>query len=135
MTFDPVQRHELLRLARQSISTGLRERRRTDCPPASVSRGLDVLRASFVTLRIDTVLRGCCGSIDVQRSVAEDVWRNAWSSAFSDPRFAPLTTDEYPRCDVHVSVLSELEPVPVHTEAELLQVLRPQIDGLLLRFG
>lgn len=129
-----VQRQELLSLARQSIHSGLTGRQRLPCP-ATTCAGLDVLRATFVTLRIDDELRGCCGSIEAERTLAEDVWRNAWASAFSDRRFPALTAQEYPRCDLHISVLSELTPLPAMTEAELLRELHPGIDGLLLQSG
>ncbi|MFL6548361.1 MAG: AmmeMemoRadiSam system protein A [Povalibacter sp.] len=132
MSFNSAQRLELLQLARGSIVSGLRERRRTPAPQ-HYSAGLEIRRASFVTLRIGPALRGCCGAIEAREPIAEDVWRNAWASAFNDPRFPPLTFDEYARCTVSISVLSELEPVPVANENELLQQLRPGLDGLLLR--
>jgi AmmeMemoRadiSam system protein A len=134
MSFDSAQRLELLHLARDSIVSGLRERRRTPCIHTYSSR-LEVPRASFVTLRVGAQLRGCCGSIDARRPIAEDVWVNAWSSAFNDPRFAPLTFSEYPSCSVHISVLSELEPIAIASEQALVAALQRQVDGLLLREG
>jgi AmmeMemoRadiSam system protein A len=90
-------------------------------------------RSTFVTLRIDRALRGCCGSLHAPRPLAEDLWHNAWASAFSDPRFPPLTVAEYPDIDVHICVLSELEPLVVADEAQLLRWLRPAVDGLVLQ--
>lgn len=135
MSFDAVQRRALLDLAYQSIRLSLTEGGRVPYPAAPTAPGLDVERASFVTLLIDGALRGCCGSIEARFPIAEDVWRNAWAAAFSDPRFPALTADEYPRCDVHISVLSEPEPLTVADEPDLLRVLRPQIDGLVLQAG
>lgn len=132
MIFDTAQRHQLLSLARQSIERGLNEGRQATCPQLSHAE-LAMRRSTFVTLRIRSVLRGCCGSIHPQRSLAEDLWRNAWASAFSDPRFSPLTVVEYPGLDVHVSVLSELEPLGVTSEEDLIRSLRPEADGLLLQ--
>jgi uncharacterized protein len=134
MRFDESHRAELLLLARESIVTGLRERRATPCPQP-YSPHLEIPRASFITLRIGPALRGCTGAIEARRPIAEDVWDHAWSSAFRDPRFPPLTFEEYPRCSIHISVLSDLERVPVASELELISVLRPGIDGLLLRSG
>lgn len=130
---DPLQRHALLALARQSILAGLREQHRVPCPDFDHDGVLDAPRASFITLRTNGNLRGCCGTLEPQGSLAEGVWRNAWSSAFADPRFAPLQAKEYPDLDVHVSILSPLEPLPAMSEDELLQTIRPGIDGLLLR--
>ncbi len=132
---DPSQQHALLTLARQSILAGLRERSRAPCPPVTADGVLDMSRASFVTLRTRGNLRGCCGTLEPQGTLAEGVWRNAWSSAFADPRFGPLGEAEYPDLDVHISVLSPLEPLPSMAEQELQQQLRPGIDGLLLRRG
>ena len=135
MSFDARQRQQLLSLARESIGAGLSTRTRIPFSASAIDVGLEVPRATFVTLRIEGQLRGCCGSLEAQQSVAEDVWRNAWASAFSDPRFPPLSADEYPRCDLHVSVLSELEPLIVSDEAQLLRELQPGVDGLLLKAG
>lgn len=133
MPFEATHRRQLLTLARQSIQLGLAEGRLSPYPRPELPPELGELRSTFVTLRIEGALRGCCGSIESQRPLAEDLWRNAWASAFSDPRFPSLTPQEYPGVDVHVSVLTQLEPLPVNSEAQLLQALRPGIDGLLLR--
>lgn len=129
------QRRELLSLARQSIQEGIAQGRRAPCPEVAVDVVPPVMRSTFVTLRIGEELRGCCGSIDAQRRLAEDVWSNAWASAFADPRFPGLKAEEYPRLDVHISVLSEMEPLDIVDEASLLKALRPNIDGVLLEMG
>lgn len=135
MIFDSAQCHDLLTLARQSIELGLVEGRLAAYSRRVLHTSLEVCRSTFVTLRIDRTLRGCCGSLHPQRPLAEDLWRNAWAAAFTDPRFPPLAAAEYPDIDVHISVLSELEPLAVASEAELLRSLRPQVDGLLLQLG
>jgi uncharacterized protein len=134
MTIDAADRSELIALARSSIERGLADGRLA--PPPTVSApSLNVHRATFVTLRTHEDLRGCCGSIEPRFLLAEDIWRNAWASAFADPRFPSLTAREYPTLNLHISVLSPLERVPVASEQELLAVLRPDRDGLLLQLG
>jgi len=135
MIFDNSQCEELLALARQSIELGLAEGRLATYPRQALHTSLATHRSTFVTLRIDRTLRGCCGSLHPQRPLAQDLWRNAWAAAFTDPRFPPLEAAEYPGIDVHISVLSELEPLAVADEAELLRSLRPEVDGLLLQLG
>lgn len=135
MNLNDSQRRELLSLARQSIQQGIAHGRRVPCPPVPADAVPPVVRSTFVTLRIGAELRGCCGSIDAHRRLAEDVWSNAWTSAFADPRFPGLKAEEYPRLDVHISVLSELEPLDVTDEDSLLKRLRPDIDGLVLEMG
>jgi len=88
--------------------------------------------ASFVTLTINNELRGCIGSLEAYRPLIEDVISNAQASAFSDPRFTPLTLSELENIHIQVSVLSKSEALDFSSEADLLQQLRPNIDGLIL---
>ena len=91
--------------------------------------------ATFVTLKQSGELRGCIGSLQPLRPLAEDVRENAIAAAFRDPRFPPLSVREYATTSVEVSLLSADERLDVATEAELLTQLRPGIDGLILRYG
>lgn len=135
MPLDEAQRRELLSLARESIDSALRAGDALDFPQARLRPALMEPQSSFVTLRIGQELRGCCGTIEVSRPLAEDIWHNARSSAFKDPRFPPLTIEEWTRVHLHVSVLSTPEALPVATEQELLAKLRPHVDGLILEHG
>ncbi|HXQ63736.1 MAG TPA: AmmeMemoRadiSam system protein A [Steroidobacteraceae bacterium] len=132
MALDTRQRQTLLGLGRESIERGLAEQRLLPWPDPDIDPGLNIERASFATLKIEGILRGCCGSLHATRSIAEDVWHNAWASAFSDPRFPPLARAEYPNVDLQISVLSPLEPLPADSERKLLASLRPHTDGLVL---
>ena len=136
MTLATPERRELLALARASIDSALaRSRASGDLIPftaALLSPALTVRRSSFVTLRRNEELRGCCGTLDAPRPLAEDVWRNAWAAAFNDYRFPALTATEWPQISVHLSLLTVPEPVDVTTEEQLLALLRPSIDGLIL---
>lgn len=135
MTLSPAQRSELLALARTSIEASLPtgERAPYSAPPLHA----DLLRpgASFVTLRVGEDLRGCCGTIEASRPLHVDVWNNAYASAFADPRFPALTPAEWTGTGVEISVLSAPEPCDVRNEAELLEVLRPGVDGVILQAG
>jgi uncharacterized protein len=132
MSLDITQRRKLLELGRRSIELGFAARSLPGWSEAQIDADLQLAGASFATLRIDGMLRGCCGTIYPTRSLAEDVWRNAWASAFSDPRFPPLARSEYANLDLRISVLSALEAVHVESELELLETLRPGTDGLVL---
>lgn len=89
--------------------------------------------ASFVTLRRGGELRGCIGTIKFHRSLYEDVRSNAEAAAFRDSRFSPLREDELAGVDVEVSVLSPLEAMSVESEEDLLEQLRPNVDGLVIK--
>lgn len=135
MSLAPAQRLELLDLARASINSALQRGELVPYAGESPYPQLNRPAASFVTLRIGEDLRGCCGTVEPSRPLSEDVWNNAWASAFADPRFPPLTPDEWQDTNVQISVLNAPERCDVNSEAELLAVLRPGIDGLVLEYG
>ncbi|MBW2272097.1 MAG: AmmeMemoRadiSam system protein A [Deltaproteobacteria bacterium] len=128
------ERHEalLLELARSAIRHGTR----TGNAPSVDLDGLPVPlrepRACFVTLRKRGELRGCIGSLEARQALAYDTSDNAFKAAFRDPRFAAVEAAELPELEIHISVLSPLERVHVDSEGELLALLQPGIDGVLL---
>ncbi len=91
--------------------------------------------AVFVTLTRNGALRGCIGSLEARRSLAEDLEENARLAAFGDPRFPPLTRPELDDTRVEVSVLSPAEPIAFSDEADALAKLRPGEDGVILEYG
>jgi AmmeMemoRadiSam system protein A len=92
-------------------------------------------RATFVTLTIGGQLRGCIGMLGACRPLAEDVAANACAAAFEDPRFPPLTKKEFEKLEIHISVLSSPEELTFSSEGEVLNQIRPGIDGLILQDG
>lgn len=104
-------------------------------PAAPTAAWLDEPRAVFVTLTKRGELRGCVGQLEARLPLRRAVERAARAAAFEDDRFPPLREDELPALALEVSVLTPLERVDVHGEAELLAALRPGVDGLLLRAG
>lgn len=122
----------LLDLAKRSIEHALRAKEIlpitvADYPPTLQRKG-----AAFVTLHLDGRLRGCIGSLEAYRPLAIDVVENAAAAAFRDHRFRPLSEEEWPRIHIHLSVLSAPVPLPFASETELLQRLRPGVDGLII---
>ena len=91
--------------------------------------------ASFVTLTREAKLRGCIGSLRAARALLDDVRHNAVAAAFHDPRFKPLSREEYATIAVEVSVLSPLAPMQFRDEREALEQLRAGIDGLVFEYG
>ena len=123
---------ELLRLARQSIEYGLAHREPLPVDCGDLPRVLIEPAATFTTLRVEGRLRGCCGTLEAVRPLAEDVTHSAFRAAFLDMRFDPVGKREVDTIRLEVSVLSPLEPTHVSSEAELLQRLMPGIDGLVI---
>jgi len=88
--------------------------------------------ATFVTLTKGGQLRGCIGSLEAARALATDVAENALGAAFRDPRFPRLAADEWPRCEVEVSLLSAPKRIEFADAADLLAQLEPGVDGVIL---
>jgi hypothetical protein len=126
---------DLLGLARTAIDHGLQHGRYLPLDLADFPAALHEVRSAFVTLRKDGELRGCIGSVEAHRPLAEEVARNAHGAAFNDPRFPGLTPEEWPQVGLSIEILSPAEPVPFTTEAELLEQLEPEKDGLILEAG
>ena len=61
----------------------------------------------FVTLRVGNQLRGCIGSIETDDTILENVIKNAENAAFGDPRFLPLTPDEFTKISIEISCLTQ----------------------------
>src|SRR5438552_1486729 len=89
---------ELLQIARQSISAALRACEEPGAPVAEES-WLRESRASFVTLPQGEELRGCVGSLEAQRPLAQDVAENARAAAFEDAVLSALNTGVIGRRD------------------------------------
>lgn len=122
----------LLPLARGSIAEALG---RPYPLPDDAQPWLDEPGATFVTLTRDGELRGCIGSLEARRPLREDVRANALNAAFRDPRFPPLTSREWPDIRIEVSLLAPPEPLPVGSEQEAWEKLRPHVDGVILEYG
>jgi uncharacterized protein len=133
---EKADRIRLLELARCSVAAGI-GRRLPARPPehATASAPLLMPRATFTTLALEGELRGCCGTIEPLRPLLLDVWYNAWASAYVDARFPPVSAAELSALTFTISVLSPLEPIPAHSEAELIAALEPGVDGLVLACG
>lgn len=126
----------LLNLARQVIESALQGNKRISLPEEGRTPRLQEPGASFVTLHTaQGALRGCIGTLTAHRPLAEDVRHNALAAAFDDPRFPPLSETEAPDLGIEVSVLTPPEPLAFSGPDELVQKLRPRIDGVFLEHG
>jgi AmmeMemoRadiSam system protein B/AmmeMemoRadiSam system protein A len=122
----------LLRLAAQSIQHGLIAAQPLAVNSAKYPKALSLPGASFVTLKLNGQLRGCIGSVQGQRPLAEDVANNAFASAFRDHRFSSVSPDELERLELSISILSPSAPMDASDEKDLISQLRPGIDGLII---
>ena len=109
----------LVRLARAAIEDRLdpRDAVREALRDLDMSPGLIAPRAVFVTLLEgpEGLLRGCIGSTEADAPAHEAVVEAAIQAAFQDPRFTPMTVEEYPSIDVSVSALTPAREVSPET--------------------
>jgi len=103
--------------------------------PTSIPDWLHEQGATFVTLKINDNLRGCIGSLQAHRPLGQDVQENALAAAFRDPRFAPLSAEEYPNTEVEVSLLTAPQAIKFEDETDALAKLRPNVDGVIFSCG
>lgn len=121
----------LLAIARAAIARELgREARSPQDAPWLHEPG-----ATFVTLRQGSDLRGCIGSLERRRPLAQDVEANAVAAAFRDPRFRPLQLAELDRTRVELSLLSPLEPIECQDEQQALAQIEPGVHGVTFEYG
>ena len=73
--------------------------------------------------------------IEPVRELARDISENAFAAAFRDPRFPPVTEPEMYVLQINISILSPMQPIDCRDEAELLRILEPGIDGVMLDDG
>ena len=125
-------RETLLRVAADSIRHGLETGHALNINVEDYSSALQENGASFITLTIQQQLRGCIGMLSATRPLIKDVAENAFAAAFEDPRFPPLTQAEYGQLEYHISILNPAEDMTFESETDLLQQLRPGVDGLIL---
>ena len=125
----------LISTARKTIEERLFNRKDTTQPDPALSPKFSNRRGTFVTLTMDGCLRGCIGHIIPQETLLEGVKVNAINAAFRDPRFRPLTKEEWGRVEVEVSILTDPKPLAYSDGKDLLAKLRPGIDGVIIKRG
>lgn len=118
-------------ICKKSILAGLNKEdlKFENIPPVFGQKG-----ACFVTLeKKNGDLRGCIGSIIAHRWLIDDLAQNAQNSAFSDPRFQPLKKHEFEELNINVSLLSSPEKMHFKDEQDLLDQVKPFIDGIIIK--
>ena len=128
------QQKWLLGLARSTIKARLEKKQLPRKEP--ILGPLMEIRGAFVTLTIDSALRGCIGHVIGTEPLWLSVRSNAINAAFSDPRFPVLTDSELPKVAIEISALTPLRLVSSPEEIVIgrdgLTIERGPQRGLLL---
>ena len=131
------QQHEKLvfDVIHKSIKSGLKNGSAYTPKTEDYHEILQKQYAVFVTLKIKNHLRGCIGTTEATMPLINAAAHYAYAAAFSDLRFKPLMTSEYEQLLISVSILTPAEKINFSGEQDLLNQLRPGIDGLIISKG
>ncbi|OQX85207.1 hypothetical protein B6D60_08255 [candidate division KSB1 bacterium 4484_87] len=128
------EKKELLKIARRTIKLVLdgKEPPKPDFkfPVFKEKRG------AFVTLNKRGMLRGCIGYVFAFKPLEETIIDMAQAAAFRDPRFEPVTPDEFDDLEIEISVLTPIREIKDISEIEVgkhgIIIERGMNSGLLL---
>lgn len=81
---------------------------------------------AFVTLTLQNQLRGCIGYLTSKWNLYDTVCEAAIQAASNDPRFYPVTEQEFPKINIEISILSPPEEIDDYNQIQL------GIHGLIL---
>ena len=130
---DKEEKKILLELARKSLESAVKG----ESPPAledfPLTARLRQEGASFVTLMVHGNLRGCIGALEPYQSLAEDVREHAAAAALEDYRFPKVQQQELKAIEIEISRLTIPTPLEYGNADELLEKIKPGIDGVVLR--
>ena len=132
MALSPESDQYLLNLARQTIARAVEGQDVPSVDLVDLAEELQESGATFVTLTVEGALRGCIGSIEPSRPLAQDVQENALGAAFRDPRFPPLSAEELDKIRIELSILTSPQPLVYAGGDDLLGQLRPNVDGVII---
>ena len=120
--------HPVALLAKQAVENYIKDGE--IIKPGELSPEMKGRAGVFVSLKKRGQLRGCIGTFEpAQKNVAEEIVRNAISSAVDDPRFTPVRPSELDNLEYSVDILTS--PEPVDSPAEL----DPKKYGLIVECG
>lgn len=134
MILGPDEKRQLLGLAREALTRAVGASP-PPSPPEDLPAKLLEPRGCFVTLDKHHQLRGCIGHIFPKEPLALAIIHNAASAALHDSRFPPVTLDELADIEIEVSILTVPAPLRFTSPDQLLQQLRPNVDGVVLDLG
>ncbi|MEM2955038.1 MAG: AmmeMemoRadiSam system protein A [Candidatus Nanoarchaeia archaeon] len=128
------ERRFLIKLARQVLEKYLLEKTVIQIKENEITPKMKEVRGCFVTLKKFGNLRGCIGHILPQEELYKCVIDNAINAAVNDIRFKPVTYDELKDIKIEISVLTVPKQLSFSSSEELLNKLRPNLDGVVIRY-
>ncbi|HUJ09580.1 MAG TPA: AmmeMemoRadiSam system protein B [Verrucomicrobiae bacterium] len=133
--FTMIERKLLLNLARRTLREAVTSGKLSEVGVGAFPVKLSEKKGCFVTLTEGGQLRGCIGHILPREPLYAAIMDNAQSAALRDHRFTPVQPDELDKIEIEISVLTVPEPLAFSSSDDLLNKLRPQLDGVVLQIG
>ncbi|MCX6935295.1 MAG: AmmeMemoRadiSam system protein B [Verrucomicrobia bacterium] len=133
--FTTADRRYLLGLARKSVLEAAASGQVPEVSADKLAPKFTAAKGCFVTLTTHGVLRGCIGYILPHGPLYRAVVENARNAAIRDPRFPAVKPGEVDQINIEISVLTEPLPLSFSSPEDLLNKLRPGVDGVVLQIG
>lgn len=89
----------------------------------------------FVTLSINSNLRGCIGYPEPYMELIEGLLDVSIAAAIEDPRFNPISLEEFKNVKIEISVLTKPQLVKVNSYQDYFNLLKVGRDGLIIENG
>lgn len=124
--------NELIKLARDSISQEFGQKLTVS---SSLKEKYSDNCGVFVTLTIDGELRGCIGYIESEQPIWKSIVECAKFAAFDDPRFGPLSKEEFSQIEIEISILSKPKLVLEKDPEKLKKLIEIGKHGLIIKKG
>lgn len=125
----------IFEIIHNSIKSGLETGKPYQPEIDDVATHLKQHYAVFITLKLNGQLRGCIGTTEAHTPLINAVAQYAHAAAFSDPRFKPLTKQEYKNIEISLSILTPAVALSFEDEHDLINKLRPNVDGIIISKG
>lgn len=135
LPLDDAALRRLAEIAARSVRLAVTEQMALTPLPGDHPAAFAEPAAVFVTLRRHGRLRGCIGTLDATEPLVLAVADRARAAAQRDPRFDPVSIAELDGLLVSVSVLTSPTPIAVDSYDELVERLRPGVDGVVVEAG
>ncbi|MEA3326570.1 MAG: AmmeMemoRadiSam system protein A [Chloroflexota bacterium] len=134
-SINQAEQKTLLKIAREALEHSVRGQVLTEIKLEELPPALQVNGASFVTLTKNESLCGCIGTLEAYQPLPVDVQEHAVAAALQDPRFPIVQPQECRMIKIEVSILTQKVPLQYKGAQDLIDKIRPGIDGLVLQDG
>ena len=125
----------LLEIADRSLAEWLHNHKKYKPSRSEYPEKMFDKAAVFVTLYNHGTMRGESGSLRAKQAVALEVAQHVRAAASEDVRFDGVKPEEQNALEIGITFLTDYERLNFKNEEGLLAVMKPGIDGIVLRDG